>query len=378
MDLNAAVLAEARAQGFTLARIAGPQAPASFPRLQAWLAAGHAGEMDWMTADDYVAARGDLSRVLEGVRSVVVVALAYGRAPAAGQARIASYALGEDYHLVMKQRLMRLGRALERIAGRPVSWRACVDTAPVLERDLAVRAGMGFVGKNTCVIAPGVGSYFVLGELFTDLPLVADDAGDGGHCGRCTTCIDRCPTAALTEHTLDSRRCISYLTIELTGPIPRELRPLVGTWVYGCDICQDVCPYNETAAAATRDGALAPRTQLAALELPRLITIGSAQHRKLVRRTALRRAHREQLVRNACVAAGNVTDPAAKPALVTALLTALDSTSPLVRGHAAWALGRLGGPRASAGLAARREKETDPWTVEELVLACPQSLEGMG
>ncbi len=378
-EIASALLARARALGFSAAGLVDAAPLASHDRYRAWVAAGHAGDMEYMTEPASVAARADLAALLPEVASALVVALPYGRLPLppAHTGRVAAYAQGEDYHLVMKTRLHRLGRELPALAGRPVAWRVCVDTAPVLERELAARAGLGFVGKNTALIAPGAGSAFLLGELLMDLPLapVAAGADTSMRCGRCTECIDRCPTGALGERTLDARLCISYLTIEWTGIIPLALRPLIGTWVYGCDICQDVCPFNEGAGAAARDPELAPRARLTAIDLPRLIGIGTAQHRKLVRRTALRRAPREQLQRNACVAAGNVTDPAARPALVEALSAAVLGGHPLVRGHAAWALGRLSqapGDPAARALTTAREKEDDPWIVRELMLASGQ------
>jgi epoxyqueuosine reductase len=273
----------------------------------------------------------------------VCVVLSYGAPDVVPLARllgrIARYARGEDYHLVVKQ---KLGVLAGRLAQAGVGSRAAVDTAPLLERDLAERAGLGFVGKNTMVIVPGLGSYVVLGELLLDAEAAPTEGDTRKRCGSCRACLDRCPTGAFVdEHVLDARRCISYLTIEHTGEIPVELRPLMGAMVFGCDICQEVCPFN-TAVSAGHAEPPAPELT-AGREVPELIAllqIGTAQHRKLVRRTALRRVHRAQLQRNAAIALGNLGDAAAVPALTEAAANG----HPLVRPHAAWALARIADP----------------------------------
>ena len=334
-------------------------------------AAGMHGSMAYMAADAHVQGRGDLCQLLAGARSVVVVALAYARpgsapriddahgspAPNGDDARplrgrVAGYARGRDYHGVFKERLWRLADALSGYAGRDVGARPCVDSAPVLERDLAEAAGLGFTGKNTMLITPGLGSYTLLGELLLDLEVAATPVRERDvkeRCGTCRACIDACPTQAFpAPFVLDARRCVSYLTIEHRGSIPPPLRPGLGSMIFGCDVCQDVCPFN--ARAPDRhppDPALAPVTpDSGAPDLLRLLALGSNQHRRLVAGTALRRASREQLVRNACVALGNIGDARAVPALARML----DDRSAVVRAHAAWALGQLGatGPLTDA------------------------------
>ncbi len=326
--------------------------------------------MAYLAAPEHVAGRADPARLLAGARAAVVVALAYPKdePPAASGPRgvIARYARGEDYHLVMKARLRALAEAVARAAGRPVGARVCVDTAPLLERDLAERAGVGFIGKNTMLIAPGLGSYLLLGELLLAVDVAPTAAGRAEHrCGSCRACLDACPTGAFAEPwVLDARRCISYLTIEQRGPIPGDLRLAVGRHLVGCDVCQEVCPFNAAAPDRTAaDPELHPRDAEHALpDLIALLGLGAAQRRHYVRRSALRRVGKDELARNACVALGNSGDPAA----VAALERALAGGSPLVRSHAAWALGRLG---AAGALARALERETDPAVRAELSAA---------
>jgi epoxyqueuosine reductase len=334
----------ARALGFHRVGIA-PVAPAErFGVYQEWLAAGHAGEMTYLHGEE----RRDVRALLDSAKTVISVALSYG-APDLVPVRtgprggIARYARGADYHMVMKEKLRALAARVAELCGREVAARPCVDTAAVLERDLGERAGLGFVGKNTMLIAPGLGSYLMLGELLVDEEIAP--FGDPGEkkCGACRLCLDACPTGAFVgPFQLDARRCVSYLTIEHMGPIPRDLRARLGTMIFGCDVCQEVCPFNAAVAAGTAAPPapeLAARARLTAPELIPLLGLGAAQYRQFVKRSALRRLHRAQLLRNVCVALGNAGDAAAIPALRAALAT---EKSALIRAHAAWALGRLG------------------------------------
>jgi epoxyqueuosine reductase len=348
-ELSRLVIDEARALGFHRVGIAAAGPVPGHAAYEAWLAAGRHGEMGWLADDDHRLPRADPRRLLPGARSVVAVALAHdpGIVPARRLTRpggqVARYARGADYHVVMKGALRELAARIEGHAGHPVAARPCVDTAPVLERDVAARAGLGFVGKNTLLIAPGLGSYILLGELLVDVELEPSvDGPPPPRCGECRACLDACPTGAFAgPFELDARRCISYLTIEQRGPIPRELRPLIGTRVFGCDVCQEVCPFNAAAPARLEPAAALRSTgpERDQLDLIAVLGLGSAQMRRLVRRTALRRVGRDELLRNVCVALGNAGDRAAVPALGRALV---GDRAPLVRGHAAWALGRLG------------------------------------
>ena len=335
----------AKQLGFARAAVVPIEAPRRHALYTSWLAAGNAGEMAYLSTPEHTSARADLRALLDSARSLVVVALAYDRAdpipPAAlVRGRIARYARGEDYHLVMRDRLVALADRLAAELGRPVASRPCVDSAPVLEREWAERGGLGFVAKNTMLIAPGAGSYLVLGELLVDaeLPITAPESPVKPRCGTCRSCLDACPTGAFTDaYLLDARRCISYLTIEHHGSIPVDLRPLIGTWVFGCDVCQEVCPFN-AGSGEPHDPLLSPRSVEHAL--PDLIALagkGANQLRQFVKRTALRRVPREVLLRNVAVALGNTRSPAAVPALEKLC----GEPSELVREHARWALDRI-------------------------------------
>src|SRR6185369_9893643 len=315
-------------------------------RLSAWLGAGLHAEMGYLVEGP----RHDPRSLLSEAKTLIAVALAYpvsaGLVPLRSAEDgppltgiIARYARGEDYHDVMRKKLRRLADAVANLLGRPVLARHCVDTAPLLERAAAERAGLGFAAKSTMTIIPGVGSYVMLGELLVDAEIAAD-APMAPRCGTCRLCLDACPTGAIVDaHVVDARRCISYLTIESSGPIPRDLRPLIGNRVFGCDICQEVCPFNASAEGRPSAPELAPRANLSAPDLIGLLELGSARYRQLVKGTALRRTHRAQLARNAAIALGNSKDVRAVIPLARAVAA---HTSGLVRGHAAWALGEIG------------------------------------
>ena len=369
--LSAAVVEAARELGFHAVGIA-PALPARrFAAFEEWLARGMHGDMAYLADPAHREPRADVRTLLAGARSVVVVALAYDASVVPLErlrGQVARYARNRDYHSIIKARLRELADRLSRLAARPVAARPCVDTAPVLERELAERAGLGFVGKNTLLIAPGLGSYLLLGEVILDVELEPTAASEPAksRCGACTACLDACPTGAFVgPHVLDARRCISYLTIEHRGAIPRELRRALGTRIFGCDVCQEVCPFNAAAPARIApDAGLALTVRAAEKSAPALIRtlgLGAAQMRQLVRGTPLRRAGRDGLLRNVCVALGNAGDPAAIPALARALA---GDRSSLVRGHAAWALGQLG---ARDVLAAARDR--DPSVESEIAAA---------
>ena len=309
-------------------------------RLAHWLEAGHHGSLEYMAGED----RADPRALLPAARSMIVVALSTPSpvpSPVSPEprGRVASYARGSDYHRVMKDKLGVLAARAEELAGRKVESRIAVDTAPLLERDAAVRAGLGFICKSMMLIVPGVGTNVVLGELLLDLELVPS-APAVGSCGECRACLDACPTQAFAApFVLDARRCISFLSIEHHGVIPLELRPAVGTRVFGCDECQAVCPYDASASPRAHAPELAGRIPEPGLDLAELLCMGNAGYRKLVKRTALRRVSRDVLARNAAVAMGNAGDRR----FAAELEQALDEhPSPLVRAHAAWALGQYG------------------------------------
>ncbi len=331
--------AQARQLGFDLVGIAPATSADGFAHLENWLDQGFAGAMTYMERQR--AARRHPASILATVRSVVMVGMLYTPEGAPGElpprtGRVARYALGKDYHEVLWARLDELlawvHQHVPDCAGRGV-----VDTAPLLERDFARRAGLGWFGKNTMLINKHLGSYFFLGALLLSIDLPPSRPHETAHCGSCTACLQACPTQAfVAPGVLDARRCISYLTIELRDHIPEELRPGVGEWVFGCDVCQEVCPWNHRAPAA-REPALQPSADWLALDLVEVLGWTEEEFRRRCRGTALRRTKRRGLLRNAALVLGNRGDPAALPALHQALR----DPEPLVREAAAWAIAAI-------------------------------------
>ncbi|MCY3699145.1 MAG: tRNA epoxyqueuosine(34) reductase QueG [Gemmatimonadetes bacterium] len=358
--LKRAVRAAARAAGFDRVGFAPAAPPAHGDVYEAWLANGYHGEMGYMAREDAVRRRLDPRLALPGCRTLIVVSLLYGAEPgAAGAGRsalaapasaepgapgrrlpvVARYARGRDYHDVFEERLDALSAAVEDLSPGARTKRY-VDYGPVLERDHAQRAGLGWIGKNTMLLHPDLGSYFMLGELLTDLEIEPDPPFVDDRCGTCRRCIDACPTDAILDgRLLDARLCISYLTIELRGPIPESLRPAIGTRVFGCDICQEVCPWNADAPVPTeapfapRPGQpMPPEDMIAWAE--ELAPLDADGFRVRYRGTALSRPGRDGLLRNLAVGLGNAGGPAADQVL----RRLAEDPSPLVREHARWAL----------------------------------------
>jgi epoxyqueuosine reductase len=261
--------------------------------------------------------------------------------------RISRYAWGADYHDVLKKRMRALHAAIEREAGRMVEARFLVDTARIVDRATAARAGLGWYGKHSCLIVPGHGSWVMLGSMLLDLEL-EPDAPINKSCGRCSICIDSCPTGAIVDpYTIDSPRCISFQTIEQRGAIPEGLRPLLSDWVFGCDVCQDVCPYTSAATVSHDDEFMADSLERSFPRLDWLLKMTEPEFRAVYRGSAVLRAKRRGLARNAAIALGNVGSDADLPVLIGAMSV---HDEPVVRGHAAWAAGRIGGPAARAAL----------------------------
>jgi epoxyqueuosine reductase len=304
-------------------------------------------------------------------RSIVAVGVDYravdpGMPNDTPRGRIARYAWGLDYHKLLKKRMHRLHEAIEREVGRPVEARFLVDTARIVDRAAAARSGLGWYGKNACIIVPGHGSWVLLGELVLDLELQPDEPLTK-NCGRCHICFDQCPTGAISApYTIETPLCLSFQTIEQKGSIPRELRPKLGDWVFGCDVCQEVCPYTK-AVTVDADPAFAPKTiDNAYPSLTRLLTMDQTHFTALYSGTPVTRAKRRGLARNAAIALGNVGTRDDLPILIEAMTT---HDEPLVRGHAAWAIGHLGGPLAKRALESRLSAETDESAIEEIRLA---------
>lgn len=345
--------------------VAPPDATAAAAaRLDQFIAAGHHGDMDWLAA--HVARRRDPRTLWPGVRAIVMLGVNYASPenPLAALARrdrgaISVYARGDDYHDVIKARLKELGRWLTATAGGDV--KVFVDTAAVMEKPLAAAAGIGWQGKHTNLVSRRFGSWLFLGALFTSLELPAD-ASERDRCGTCRACLDVCPTAAFpAPYRLDARRCISYLTIEHKGPIPRALRPALGNRIYGCDDCLAVCPWNKFAAAG-REVRLSARAELSSPALADLAELDDAGFRALFRKTAIKRIGRNRFVRNVLIAIGNAGDGK----LADTAVSRLGDLSPLVRGAAVWALSRLIPADVFAQLAhVRTPSETDAGVRDE-------------
>lgn len=332
--LEARLTAQAYGLGFDLVGIAALGPADTADAFDRWLAAGHHAGMHYL--ERTAALRRDPRRPVPGMRSAIMVALDYGGRRPAGP--VARYARGRDYHKVFWRRLDRLHVWLSAECGRPVAARAVADTAPLLERDLARRAGLGWFGKNTLLIHPRRGSFLLLGALLTELELTPSAPFAADRCGTCTRCLDACPTGAFpAARVLDANRCIAYWTIEHRGAIPERWRAPIGTLAFGCDVCQEVCPWNER-FATPGNPALAPDPALDAPALTAWLTMDETEYAAHFHGTALTRAKRVGLARNAAVALGNAGDVAARPALSEAAARHDDA---VVREHAAWALRQL-------------------------------------
>jgi epoxyqueuosine reductase len=373
-EIKSALARAAAALGFDAVAVAGPAlAPQIRSDLAEFLARGFHGDMAFMAARSE--RRGDPQIMWPQVRAIVMLGVNYGpdRDPTAVLARrdrgaISVYAQGSDYHDVIKKRLKALARWLVAQAGGDV--KVFVDTAAVMEKPLAALAGLGWQGKHTNLVSRRFGSWLFLGALFTTLEL-PPDAAETDHCGSCTACLDICPTAAFpAPYRLDARRCISYLTIEHKGPIPRELRGLLGNRIYGCDDCLAVCPWNKFAQKG-REAKLAARAELDAPALAELAGLDDAGFRRLFAGTATKRTGRDRFVRNVLIAIGNSGDPA----LAIHAERLIDDPAAVVRGAAVWAAARLMPQPQFAALAARRRPaEPDPAVQEEWAAAVPQAL----
>lgn len=307
MRIEERLKSQARALGFDLVGVARLGPAATAPLFDGWLARGFAGDMSYLErgADK----RGDPRRVFANASSAVVVGMNYGGTAPAGP--VARYARGDDYHDVMTERLRALHAWLNAELGRDVAGKAYVDTGPILERDLARKAGLGWFGRNTMLINPEMGSFFFIGALLLDVELTPDAPFEADRCGTCTRCLDACPTDAfVAPHVLDATRCISYLTIELKGDIPEELHAGVGANVYGCDICQDVCPWNVRFSLDAREAAFAPRESIGgknARTLARdILAMDDESFRAAFRNSPMKRAKLRGLQRNSAVVLGNV------------------------------------------------------------------------
>lgn len=342
-SLKESIKDKARQLGFILAGVTTPDPPTHYSTFEKWLAQGHHGTMGYLATDTARARRADPNEILPECKSILVLATPYNppfpsREQASvrdkSEARIASYARGEDYHSVLPVRMAELIQFIEKQVKRKIRSRWYTDTGPVLERDLAQRAGIGWIGKNTCLINQKLGSYFFISEIFLDLELEPDPPFVTDHCGTCTRCITACPTdCILPDRTLDATRCISYLTIELKEDIPVELREKIGSWVFGCDICQMVCPWNRFAPV----GDPAFMDEQPPPSLTGELTLAPQTFNQRFKRTPVARAKRRGYLRNVAVALGNSGDMHVLPVLQHAL----NDEEPMIRDHAQWAINKI-------------------------------------
>lgn len=329
------IQSQAYALGFDLVGIASLGRAETHSHFQEWLGAGYAGEMEYLQRG--AAKRTDTFQPYPNVSSAIVVALDYGGGTPSGP--VARYARSDDYHDIMRARLNELHGCVEVLEGRPVNAKAYVDTGPILERDLARKAGLGWFGKNTMLLNAKLGSFFFLGTLLVDLDLSPDLAFAPDRCGTCTRCLDACPTGALeSARVLNATKCISYLTIELRGSIPEELREPMAQLIYGCDICQDVCPWNVRFGRDSTPDLLNPRSDLDAPDFRGLLALDDDGFRTVFQKSPVKRTKRRGLARNIAVAMGNSGDANYIPDLERAAL----DPEPVVREHAEWALKKLG------------------------------------
>jgi epoxyqueuosine reductase len=355
-DLTNRLKLEGRQLGFDLIGVAPAVVPLGYGRYLDWLEHGRDAGMAYLRRQ--AEAKSHPRYVLEGARSVVVAGMIYGKPehnqPGPTQGKVARYAQGADYHEVLWRKLETLLKWL--VGERPgVVGRAVCDTAPLLERDFARLAGLGWIGKNTCLIDRKAGSFTVLGSLLVDLELVYDAPHEANHCGTCTRCLDACPTDAFDgPYQLDARRCISYWTIEHRGPIPEEAAESLGDWAFGCDVCQDVCPWNRKAPTG-REVALQPRTEWVNPDLIGWLASDPIDFSRSLKGTALARSKRSGLLRNAALILGTRRVMEAIPVLIDRLA----DRDPVVRGASAWALGRIGSEAAIGPLIEARD-DPDP------------------
>jgi epoxyqueuosine reductase len=381
LELTRRVKAEARRLGFDLVGVTTPGPPPHLDVYQRWLEQGRHGAMRYLGSQRARERRADPMKILPECRSILVVGINYLTQPAQqSQAdpkqefRVAAYALGDDYHETLPPRLEKLVQYAQDQVGEPFPYKIYTDTGPILERELAQRSGLGWIGKNTCLINPDRGSYFLLAEAFLGIELEPDAPFDFDRCGQCTRCIEACPTnCILPDRTLDARRCISYLTIELKEDIPVDLRQQVGQWLFGCDICQQVCPWNERFAEPSGDKSFQPSAWLKQAVLEDFILLEQSNWRAGLKGSPLERPRRKGLVRNACIVAGNAADPALTPRLVHQLQ---NDPEPMARRHAAWALGRIRGQAVKQVLKEAASRESDASVqaaIQDAIQSLPQS-----
>ncbi|MCJ7434437.1 MAG: tRNA epoxyqueuosine(34) reductase QueG [Anaerolineales bacterium] len=340
MCLKQAIKNKSRQLGFILAGVTSCEPPLHYDVFENWLNAGQNGTMDYLADEKSRIRRAHPKLILPECESILVLGISY-HPPISiqthGQGQVAAYAWGDDYHEVLLKRLRELVAFIEEQVGHPIPNRYYTDTGPVLERDLAQRAGLGWIGKNTCLINPHHGSYFLLSEILLGVSIEPDTAFISDHCGTCTRCIKACPTHCIQPNrTLDAKRCISYLTIELKDDIPINLRPLIKDWIFGCDVCQIVCPWNRF-ADQDGDSAFQPHADIPLPVLTDELSLTSQAFNLKFKRSPVKRAKRRGYLRNVAVALGNTSNEDS----IQALQQALEDSEPIVRKHARWAIEQI-------------------------------------
>ena len=367
LTLTQQIQAHANELGFELVGVTPAAHSETIARYREWIENGYAGKMHYL--EKHLALKTDVRQLLAEAKSVISLAMNYytldppkALAQDPGRGQISRYAWGDDYHELIRERLLELVTFIKQTAESELKTRVCVDTAPIIEREYAQKAGIGWIGKNTNLIHWRSGSWYFLAEVLVNIVLESDTPELRGSCGTCTRCIEACPTDAIIEpNLLDSRRCISYLTIELKESIPKTLRPEIGNWIFGCDICQEVCPWNSKAVSTTETG-FQPRDGNLTPKLLSLVGMTQEEFSRRFKGSPIKRAKRKGFLRNVLVAIGNWGTQRAVPALKDALA----DDEPLVRSHAAWALGRIGGDAAKRTLQKRLTVETEQDVITEI------------
>jgi len=349
---------KAHSLGFSIVGVTSPEPPPHLDVFSSWLENDYHADMAWLASDRSRLRRSNPLEILPECKSILVLGIQYPQPQITGagsSGKIASYAWGNDYHDILEPKLIALTEYLESLTGRSIPNRRYTDTGPILEREFAQRAGLGWIGKNTCLINREVGSYILLAEILLGIELEFDIPVIKDFCGTCMRCIDNCPTnCILNSRVIDSNRCISYLTIEHKGFIPKDLRPLIGTWIFGCDQCQIICPWNQkTGNAAGQSGELSKIDQVFSArsgvppeDLVGELGLTQEAFNLKFKGSPVHRTKRRRYLRNVSIALGNLGERRAIPSLVNALR----DHEPLIRGHAAWALGQIGGEQARDGL----------------------------
>ena len=367
LPLTQQIQRRANELGFELVGITPAAHSETIERYRQWIENGYAGKMHYL--EKHLSLKTDVRQLLTEAKSVISLAMNYYTfdpprvlAEDPGRGQISRYAWGDDYHELIRKRLLDLVEFIKQTAENKLKTRVCVDTAPVIEREYAQKAGLGWIGKNTNLIHWRSGSWYFLSEILVNIVLESETPPFRGSCGTCTRCIDVCPTDAIIEpNLLDSRLCISYLTIELKESIPKQLRPKMGNMIFGCDICQEVCPWNSK-AIPTAEPAFHPREGNLVPKLLSMINMTQQEFSRRFKGSPIKRAKRRGFLRNVLVAIGNWGEQRAVPSLKGALADA----EPLIRSHAAWALGRIGGETARQILQKQRTVETEPEVITEI------------